>query len=75
MKIAIIGASGTIGRKVAAYFRETHTVLTAGRKSGDLRVDISDPDSIRAFFNKAGSLDALVCIAGEAKWAPFRELS
>lgn len=75
MKIAIIGASGTIGRKVAAHFRKAHTVLTAGRKSGDLRVDISDPDSISAFFNKAGSLDALVCIAGEAKWAPFRELS
>ncbi len=75
MKIAIIGASGTIGRRVTARFREAHQVLTAGRKSGELQVDISDSDSIKAFFSKTGPLDAIVCIAGEAKWAPFSELS
>ena len=75
MKIAIIGASGTIGRKVTARFRKDHEVLTAGRNSGDLRVDICDMDSIKAFFSEAGPLDAVVCIAGEAKWAPFEELS
>jgi NAD(P)-dependent dehydrogenase (short-subunit alcohol dehydrogenase family) len=75
MKIAIIGASGTIGRKVSAHFRESNSVLTAGRNSGDLRIDIANTDSIRTFFEEAGTLDAVVCIAGEAKWAPFGELS
>ena len=75
MKIAIIGASGTIGSKVTGHFREGNEVLTAGRNSGDLRVDISDSDSIKAFFEKTGFLDALICIAGEAKWAPLQELS
>ena len=38
-------------------------------------MDISDSDSIKAFFEKTGFLDALICIAGEAKWAPLQELS
>ena len=75
MKIAIIGATGTIGKKVTAHFREGNEILTAGRNGGDLRVDLSDSDSIKAFFEKTGFLDALICIAGEAKWAPLQELS
>lgn len=75
MKIAIIGASGTIGKKVTARFRDGNQVLTAGRDSGELRVDISDSASVKAFFDNTGPLDALLCIAGEAKWAPLQELS
>ena len=75
MKIAIIGASGTIGSKVTVHFRERHQVLTAGRNSGDFRVDICEADSIKAFFSKTGTLDAVVCIAGEAKWASLEELN
>jgi NAD(P)-dependent dehydrogenase (short-subunit alcohol dehydrogenase family) len=74
MKIVIIGASGTIGRKVTSHFMEQHEVLTAGRNSGDLRVDISDAESLKGLFAETGFLDAVICIAGEAKWAPLQEL-
>lgn len=75
MRILIIGGQGTIGSKVSARFLETHDVIIAGRNSGDIQVDISDSNSIQTMFEKLGTFDAIVCIAGEAKWASFNELS
>lgn len=75
MKILIIGGNGTIGKKVSSYFAEKNEVIIAARKSGNISVDIIDSSSIKAMFEKIGSLDAIICIAGEAKWAPFSELS
>ena len=46
MKIFIIGGSGTIGRKVVSYFKENHEVVTGGRNSGDIQIDIEDSKSI-----------------------------
>lgn len=75
MKILIIGGNGTIGSKVSAHFSKTHEVITAGRNSGDVRVDMTDSRSITAMFEKTGKVDAVVCTAGEAKWAAFDDLS
>jgi NAD(P)-dependent dehydrogenase (short-subunit alcohol dehydrogenase family) len=75
MKILIIGGGGTIGRKVSEYFLKEHEVIIAGRKSGDVQVDIADASSIEAMFTAVGRLDALICIAGEAKWAAFETMS
>ena len=71
MKILIIGGNGTIGKKVSDHFSKKHEVLIAGRSSGDVSVDIADSKSIEAMFESVGKVDALVCIAGEAKWAAF----
>jgi NAD(P)-dependent dehydrogenase (short-subunit alcohol dehydrogenase family) len=75
MKIVIVGGTGTIGQKVSAALAQRHEVLTAGRTTADLHVELSDSASIQAMFEKSGPLDALVCIAGEAKWAPFATMS
>lgn len=75
MKILIIGGYGTIGNKVASHFAEKNEIIIAGRKSGDITVDIADSKSINEAFEKTGKLDAIICIAGEAKWAPFNELN
>jgi len=75
MKILIIGGKGTIGNKVAAHFMVENEVVIAGRSSGDISVDISDSSSIQAMFKKAGKFDAIVCIAGQAKWMDFKDLS
>lgn len=75
MKILIIGAKGTIGKKVALELAKKHKLILAGRKSGDINVDISDSASIRSLFKKVGLLDAIVCIAGEAKWDDFNKLT
>lgn len=75
MKILIIGGQGTIGNKVVSYFSNGDEVLVAGRNSGDVTVDISQSASIESMFQKIGKLDAIVCIAGEAKWDDFVTLS
>ena len=75
MKILIIGGNGTIGKKVVAHFKETNEVLVAGRTSGDAMVDISDSSSIENLFKNVENIDAIVCIAGEAKWDEFTKLS
>jgi len=71
MKILIIGGKGTIGKKVSSHFSKDHAVLIGGRNSGDVQVDIADSESIKAMFESNANIDAVVCIAGEAKWAAF----
>ncbi|MGB5229472.1 MAG: short chain dehydrogenase [Eudoraea sp.] len=75
MKILIIGGNGTIGRTVSRYFSKKHEVVIAGRNTGEEVVDISSSETIEALFKKIGIQDAIICTAGEAKWAPFNDLS
>ena len=75
MKILIVGGSGTIGARLAAHFAQKHEVITAGRHSGDVRVDITDSGSIAAMFETTGKVNAVVCTAGEAKWAYLDDLT
>ncbi len=75
MRILIIGGNGTIGKIVVSHFKENNTVLTAGRTSGDVTVDISDSGSINSMLEQVGELDAIICIAGEAKWADFKQIT
>ena len=75
MRIILIGATGTIGKAVAKELGERHELITAGRNSGDLRIDITDNESIRAAFEKAGKFDAVICCAGHTTWKPFAEMT
>ena len=75
MKILIIGGNGTIGKTVVSHLQEKDDILIAGRTNADVHVDISDSKSIQTMFEKTGTLDAIICIAGEAKWDDFKNLS
>jgi NAD(P)-dependent dehydrogenase (short-subunit alcohol dehydrogenase family) len=75
VKLLIIGGKGTIGKKVSAHFSKKNEIIIAGRNSGEVIVDIADSESIKAMFESIGKLDAILCIAGEAKWAPFDSLT
>lgn len=71
MRIFLVGAGGTLGRAVAAELGTRHHIITAGRKSGDVRLDLSDPASLRDTLAGAAPLDAVVCTAGEVAFAPI----
>ncbi|WP_372680551.1 short chain dehydrogenase [Desulfosarcina sp.] len=75
MKILIVGGKGTIGRKVSNHLSKKHDVVVAGRTSGDVTVDITDSQSIEAMFSSVGNVDAVACIAGDAKWAAFDSMT
>lgn len=75
MRVLIVGANGVIGKAVAAELAQRHEVVTAGRSSGDLRVDISDPVTVREMYVKAGTLDAVACAAGNVHFGPLEAMT
>ena len=78
MKVLIIGGAGTIGKHLASYFSKEHQVIIAGRSSTDYPLDIADTRSIRELYKKikkSGRIDAIICAAGEAKWAPMKDMT
>lgn len=75
MRILLIGASGTIGRAVAEELSARHELVRAGRSSGDVRIDLADPESIRAAYAELGALDAVVCAAGNVTFKPLQQMT
>jgi NAD(P)-dependent dehydrogenase (short-subunit alcohol dehydrogenase family) len=75
MKILIVGGSGTLGRAVAAELSQRHEIVTAGRSSGDLRVDITDVASIRKMYEQAGAVEAVACAAGNVHFGPLESMT
>jgi NAD(P)-dependent dehydrogenase (short-subunit alcohol dehydrogenase family) len=75
MKILIVGASGTIGKAVAAELSQRHEIIAAGRSSGDVRVNIADVESIRAMFEQVGSVGAVACAAGNVHFGPLEAMT
>ena len=75
MRILIVGATGVIGGAVVWELGQRHELLTAGRKSGDLRVDITSAESIKAMYEQAGHVDAVVAATGKVKFAPMEAMT
>jgi NAD(P)-dependent dehydrogenase (short-subunit alcohol dehydrogenase family) len=71
LRILVIGASGVLGRAIVAELAPRHDIVPSGSKSGDIRIDISDPASIEAGLRAVGPLDAAVCAAGAVNFAPL----
>jgi len=72
-KILVIGAAGLIGERVVEALGEEHCIR-ASRNSGE-RVDISDPKSLAALFERVGELDGIVCTGGAARFKPWDQLT
>jgi NAD(P)-dependent dehydrogenase (short-subunit alcohol dehydrogenase family) len=75
LRILLVGASGTLGRAVAAELGQRHDIVTAGRNSGDIRVDMTDPASLVAALAQAGPIDAAVCAAGHVTFLPLAAIA
>ena len=75
LRILVVGASGLLGRAVAAELGKRHEIIAAGSKSGEIRIDIADPVSIVAGLEAAGALDAVVCAAGSVEFPPIATIA
>lgn len=75
MRILVIGAAGPVGKAAIAALGPRHDIITAGRTSGDLRADLGDTASLRRLYAEAGPLDAVICCAGSAAFAPLAEMT
>jgi len=72
MRVLVIGASGTIGGAVVRALQPEHEVVRASR-TGEVRVDIGDPESVDRMFAVTGAVDAVVCAAAHASMTPLAE--
>jgi NAD(P)-dependent dehydrogenase (short-subunit alcohol dehydrogenase family) len=75
MRILLIGATGTIGKAIAAALGRRHEVLLASRQRAPLHVDVADPGSIHGLYAKVGKVDAVISAAGQARFKPLDDLS
>lgn len=75
MKIILVGASGIIGKAVAAELGQRHEVVRASRSGGDCPVDITDPESIRRLYEFVGAFDALVSTTGSVHFGPLADFT
>ena len=71
MRILVVGAEGTVGKAAIGGLRAGHEIIKAGRKSGDVTVDMMDEASVSAMYAKIGKVDAVVCAAGHSYFGPL----
>jgi NAD(P)-dependent dehydrogenase (short-subunit alcohol dehydrogenase family) len=75
MKIVVVGATGVVGRPVAAALKDRHEVVEVGKSRGAHQVDITDSASIRALFQRIGRFDALIATVGKVHFGDFAAMT
>jgi len=75
MRVLFVGAQGTVGKRIMEQISPGHEIITAGRNSGDIRVDITSGQAIEAMFKKVSSVDALICTAASGAMDDFDTLT
>ena len=75
MRVLVVGATGTVGSAIATALESAgDSVVSAGLSSGDYKVDLAEPQAVRALIDAVGPVDALVCAAGLAQFGSVEEL-
>jgi NAD(P)-dependent dehydrogenase (short-subunit alcohol dehydrogenase family) len=75
MRILVVGASGAVGRAALRALQDRHEIITAGRTSGNVVVDLTDPASIKKMFGKVGTVDAVIAAAGHSHFGPLSAMT
>ncbi|SIT38109.1 Short-chain alcohol dehydrogenase [Paraburkholderia piptadeniae] len=75
MRVLIVGATGLLGKEIVRLLSPEHQVIGASRNGPDLSVDLTDKASIVSMYQQLGNVDAVICAAGAAKFAPLESLS
>jgi NAD(P)-dependent dehydrogenase (short-subunit alcohol dehydrogenase family) len=75
MRVLIVGATGLIGKEIVRLLSPEHEVIGASRNGPDQSVDLTDKASIVSMYQQLGDVDAVICTAGAAKFAPLESLS
>jgi NAD(P)-dependent dehydrogenase (short-subunit alcohol dehydrogenase family) len=75
MKIAVIGATGTLGRAVFTEFQPRHEMVEIGATRGAQRVDLMNIDSIHQLFRSIGQVDAIIATAGHVHFGELSQMT
>lgn len=74
MKILIVGANGLLGTGAVAALAEGNEIIKASR-SGEVSVDLRDPNSIAAMYEQVGKVDAVIAATGVVPFKSITELT
>ncbi|MEY3094141.1 MAG: short chain dehydrogenase [Actinobacteria bacterium] len=74
MKILVVGSTGLIGRYVEKALAEHGEVIGVAR-STPISVDVNDPQSISAMYQKVGKVDAVASCIGKVAFKSITELT
>lgn len=74
MRVFVIGATGTIGKAIVQALTPRHEVVPMSRH-GQHRVSLEDPKAIAQMYAALDPVEAVICAAGEAKFAPLAQLT
>lgn len=74
MKFLVVGSTGLIGSYVAKTLSKHGTVIGVSRTT-QILVDVKDPASIKAMYEKVGKVDAVASCIGKVAFKPVAELT
>ena len=75
MRILVCGGEGTVGKAAISGLAKSHEIIKAGRKSGDIQVDLMDEVSVRTMYRKLGSVDAVIAATGHSHFGPVASMT
>jgi len=75
MRIIVIGANGAVGKTAVDALASRHEIITVGRSSGDIQANIEDVNSIRAMYQQAGKVDAIVSAIGHGHFGAVHAMT
>ena len=75
MKVLVIGGTGTIGQAIVKELSLRHEVIVAGQSHGDIQVDMTDINSIRAMYQKVPKLDSIVIASGKVHFGLLGDMT
>jgi NAD(P)-dependent dehydrogenase (short-subunit alcohol dehydrogenase family) len=75
MRVVVVGATGTIGKAVVKALAPRHEVVPVTHQSGTNRLDLADQKSIITTIRAIGRVDAIINVAGLAKFGSLQELT
>lgn len=74
MKVLVVGANGLLGSAAVAALKGRHEIIEASR-TGQVSVDLTEPDSIERMFDEIGTVDAILSCTGSVPFKPLAELT
>ena len=75
MRILVVGGAGDVGKAAVSCLHSGHEIIIAGRKTGDVLVDLMDEASVAAMYEKVGRVDAVVACTGHSHFGPVADMT
>ena len=75
MRILVVGGAGAVGKAAVSCLHAGHEIIVAGRKNGDVLVDLTDEASVAAMYEKVGRVDAVVACTGHSHFGPVADMT